>query len=189
MPEVKLAAGYVVRANDGNDSNNQRQLVMAAVQQYPERFYNTSIPWDLEKFDAPVVLTLNPGLKTDELVVLLDPIPKNLMFVRVRVNTWNLELVDQAVSHYSAASIPIVLTFMAYYTESILAGHEDNYTYRQRTLNSYWVITPKAWNKIMARYQGNPLVYSCGKDANTFACSRCGNCLREYFATRERMKV
>src|SRR3989344_96569 len=160
MPEVKLAAGYVVRANDGNDSNNQRQLVMAAVQQYPERFYNTSIPWDLEKFDAPVVLTLNPGLKTDELVVLLDPIPKNLMFVRVRVNTWNLELVDQAVSHYSAASIPIVLTFMAYYTESILA-----------------------------RYEGNPLVYSCGKDANTFACSRCGNCLREYFATRERMKV
>lgn len=195
MPSLAEAASCVVRVNDGNDSNNQRDLVMAAVRKYPMRFYNTSIPHGLEKFDAPVVLTVNPSEKTDKSAALLDPIPPNLMFVRVRTNTWNLSLVDQVVAHYtqirhgSDRRVPVVLTFMAYYTESIPKGHEADYTFRKRTMNSYWVITQEAWDRAMDRYYLNPWVYTCGKDANTFACHRCGNCLREYFATMRRLKV
>jgi len=144
---------------------------------------------DLDKFDAPVVLTVNPARRTDSSAVLLNPIPPNLMFVRVRTNTWNLDLVDKVVKHYSEREVPIVLTFMAYYMDPFKPSHAKNYTYRQRTLNSYWVITPEAWDRVMARYAGNKWVYACGKDANTFACSRCGNCLREYFATMQRIKA
>lgn len=188
MPTPVEAENCVVRVNDGNDSNNRPELVMEAVQKYPWRFYNTSIPKSLEKFDAPVVLTVNPSADTDKLFVSLDPPPPNLMFVRFRVNTWNLDLADQAVEYYSRHEIPIVLTFMAYYTDSIEPGYEADYTFRQRTMNSYWVITPEAWDRVMARYKDNKWVYTCGKDANTFACSRCGNCLREYFATMQRLK-
>jgi len=187
LPSAEQARGRVVRLNDGNDSNNQRELVMAAASQYEHVFLNTSIPRGLEGLGSPVVLTVNPGKMTDVRVHLLDPVPPNLMFVRVRTNTWNLALVDQAVAHYTARKIPVVLTFMAYYTESVPAGHEADYSFRKRTMNSYWVINPEAWDRILARYAGNQWVYPCGKDANTFGCHRCGNCLREYFATRERL--
>ena len=183
MPDLEKTDGCVVRVNDGNDSNNQPKAVMDATRKYPQRFYNTSIPRDLEEFDAPVVLTVNPAERTDESAALLNPIPPNLMFVRVRTNTWNLSLVDRVVEHYSDRDIPIILTFMAYYSTGVRKGYESDYTYRRRTLNSYWVITSEAWDRVMARYKGNKWVYGCGKDANTFACSRCGNCLREYFAT------
>jgi len=189
MPSLEEVGNCVVRVNDGNDSNNDPELVMAAVQQYPQRFYNTSISRDLEKFDAPVVLTLNPSLQTDASIKLLDPIPPNLMFVRMRTNTWNLHLVDETVKYYSEREIPVVLTFMAYYEADIPAGHEKDYTYRKRTLNSYWVITTEAWDRVMARYKGNKWVYSCGKNADTFACSRCGNCLREYFFVSQKLKT
>lgn len=188
MPTPEQAQGHIIRVNDGNDSNNQREAVMEAVKPYPQKFYNTSIPQNLEAFDAPVVLTINPAAKTDQSVVLLDPIPKNLMFVRVRTNAWNLDLVDQAVAHYSAREVPIVITFMAHYTESVKPGYEQDYSFRKRTLNSYWCITPEAWHRIMNRYRDNKWVYACGKTADTYACHRCGNCLREYFATMARLQ-
>lgn len=187
MPSIEEARGRVVRMNDGNDSNNERELVLAAAKPYEHVFFNTSIPKDLGGFGKPVVLTVNPGKMTDTGARLLNSIPPNLMFVRVRVNTWNLDLVREVVRHYSARKVPVVLTFMAYYTESLPEGHEGCYTYRKRTMNSYWVITPNAWNGIMAGYADNQWVYACGKDADTFACHRCGNCLREYFATMERL--
>jgi hypothetical protein len=188
MPNLKMAKGRVVRVNDGNDSNNKPYLVLLATDSYVDKFYNTSVPENLEEFDAPVVLTVNPAENTDCAAVLVDPIPSNLMFVRARVNTWNLGLIDTIVDYYSSKEVPIILTFMAYYTNTIKSGHEADYTYRQRTLNSYWVITQEAWDRVMARYTGNKWVYSCGKDANAFACHRCGNCLREYYATKERLR-
>lgn len=189
MPSLKQAKGQIIRVNDGNDSSNRQEEVMAAVKKYPQKFYNTSMPWDLDKFDAPVVLTANPGKMTDCKAELIDPIPENLMFVRVRTNTWNLRLVDRAIEYYTAKDIPVVLTFMAYYSTGVRKGHENDYTYRKRTMNSYWVITAETWNRVMDRYKDNRLVYACGKDADTFACSRCGNCLREYYATMEKMKA
>jgi len=187
MPTPEQTRGKVVRFNDGNDSNHQRDLVMAAAAQYEHVFFNTSMPKDLEGFGRPVVLTVNPGKKTDRSAHLIDPVPANLMFVRFRANTWNTELCDQVVEHYSKREVPIVLTFMAYYGESVPEAHQKHYSFRKRTLNSYWVINPEAWDMLLARYPDNQWVYGCGKDAMTFKCHRCGNCLREYFMTLERM--
>jgi len=53
LPPAKIAAGRIVRVNDGNDSNVRRDEVMRAVQTYPMRFYNTAIPKELDQFDAP----------------------------------------------------------------------------------------------------------------------------------------
>jgi hypothetical protein len=181
----------VVRVNDGNDSNFRQDFVIACSEIYPMKFYNTSISKNLEKFDAPVVLTINPGKITDTNFHRLNDIPPNLMFVRFRVNMWNLELLDEAIDWYSDNSVPVILTFMAYFKESIPRQWKFAYTFRKRTLNSYWAITTGAWEKIMFIYRYNKWVYSCGKiegEKGTTACRHCGNCLREYFATMERTR-
>jgi len=190
MPSPQESAGYVIRVNDGNDSSYQRRQVILNCAQYPEKFYNTSSPNDIQGFDAPGVLTVNPAGITDTDFHKIDVVPDNLMAVRARVNTWNMDsdLINEIVSHYSLRSVPILLTFMAYYTQKIPGDHADYYEYRNRTMNSYWVIKPEEWDNIMDYYRDNNMVYACGKDALTFACSRCGNCLREYYATRERMR-
>lgn len=192
MPDESLAEGHVIRVNDGNDSNNHPELVMESTTGYKMKFYNTSIPLHLERFDAPVVLTVNPGKMTDVKAHLLDSIPANLMFVRVRVNTWNLDLVDRTVQYYSDRQIPIILTFMAYFINEISAQHEASYVFRRRTMNSYHAITTAAWENIMARYKYNRWVYSCGKiegEKGVTGCRHCGNCLREYFVTMERLRA
>jgi hypothetical protein len=181
--------GYVVRMNDGNDSNVDRDKVLAEAARHREVFFNTSIAHDLEGFPGPVVLTLNPGRKTDTKIHLLDPIPKNLMMVRFRTNLWNRWLLDQAVQHYTPHGIPVNLTFMAYYTETIPVQYRQYYHYRQRTMNSYWVLKPEVWDTVIQQYRDNPLVQTCGKDATTYACRHCGGCLREYFACKVRMQA
>jgi len=77
----------VVRVNDGNDSNVDRETVLDVTQHYEHKFYNTAIARDLGGFPGPVVLTLNPGKMTDKAWYCIDPIPGNLMFTRVRTNT------------------------------------------------------------------------------------------------------
>jgi hypothetical protein len=201
MPSLEEAAGRVIRVNDGNDSSVQRHLVMEAVQKYPDRFYNTAIPKWLAEFDAPVVLTVNPADMTDtDFYIVDDPVPPNLMFVRIRTNVWNLEsVVEPAIEYYAERKVPIVLTFMAYHEhqaqfdeKSSLCGgvaNGDCYVYRPRTLNSYYAIKTDAWQKVMDRYRFNQWVYGCNKiEGVTFACHRCGNCLREYYATKERIR-
>jgi len=192
MPTVEQVGWRVVRVNDGNDSNVQRDLVLKETNKYPLKFYNTAIPKDLEGFKyAPVVLTVNPGRMTDADAYILNTIPSNLMFVRFRINTWNLLMADEVVKYYSERDVPIVLTFMAYFTSKVREGHENNYAFRKRTLNSYWAITTTAWEEIMDKYKYNKWVYSCGKiegEKGTTACRHCGNCIREYFATMERQK-
>lgn len=190
LPPVEMAKHKVVRVNDGNDSNVNRNVVISAASKYPMKFYNTSIPKDLGGFDSPVVLTVNPGVMTDKKAHLLPAPPKNLMFVRIRTNTWNLGLVDEVVGYYSQKEITVVLTFMAYYTGKIPENHKRNYLFRQRTINCYWAITTAAWEIVMKRYRYNKWVYSCGRiegEKGTTLCRHCGNCLREYFATMERL--
>lgn len=190
LPPVEETEGRVVRVNDGNDSNNQREQVLEATKAYRWKFYNTSLPDDLAGFGAPVVLTVNPGAMTDIAFHEFEPIPPNLMFVRIRTNTWNLEMVDVAVDYYAAHEVVVVLTFMAYYTGQIPAAHQESYMLRRRTLNEYQAITTAAWEEVMRRYQNSPWVYSCGKvegELGTTGCRFCGNCLREFFAALERM--
>ncbi|KKM58826.1 hypothetical protein LCGC14_1548860, partial [marine sediment metagenome] len=193
MPGDQEVSGRIVRVNDGNDSNHQREFVIAQTAHYLRHFYNTSCPDDLEGYGAPVVLTVNPGEMTDKQFFGPPPagVSNNLMFVRVRTNTWNLkEVVDLAIRKYTELDIPVVLTFMAYHEDdSIPSGYHRDYDWRERTLNSYWAITHDAWKRVMARYEDNPLVHSCGTEGVSTACRHCGNCLREYWATVERMRA
>lgn len=191
MPTIEQVGHRVVRVNDGNDSGVVRDVVMAAVKRFPLKFYNTAIAVGLDEFDAPVVLTVNPGTMTDKHSYFLGSIPINLMFVRFRTNMWNLNVLNEAVEYYSEREVPIVLTFMAYFKSEIGQRYEGSYVYRKRTLNSYWAIITRSWEAVMDRYKYNKWVYSCGKiegEKGTTACRHCGNCLREFFATMERMK-
>lgn len=179
------------RINDGNDSNVHRREVIRIASQFPMHFYNTALAKDLGKFDAPVVLTLNPGDMTDKKCHWLKPIPTNLMFVRFRINTWNLDMATKAVDYYSQRETPIVLTFMAYFRANLPKRHQQNYIWRRRTLNSYWAITTEAWEGVMSLWKYNKWVYCCGKvegEKGTTKCRHCGNCIREYFATICRMR-
>ena len=190
MPSLQQIGHRIVRVNDGNDSNNNRKQVVESTRYLPQKFYNTANTIRMEEFPGPVVLTANPAYYTNTIIQKLDTIPKNLMFVRVRTNMWNLELVDAAIAYYTEKEVPVVLTFMAYFSESIPLEHRAHYTFRQRTLNSYYAITTKAWESVMGKYKYNHFVYSCGKtegEAGTTLCSRCGTCLREYFNTMERL--
>jgi hypothetical protein len=190
MPDVVDTYGRVVRVNDGNDSNVNRKLVMDSVRGYPDVFFNTAIPKDLEGFNAPVVLTLNPGDMTDKDWHMVHPIPKNLMMVRFRINTWNIALADDAIKYYTEREVPVVLTFMAYETLKPLMS-ENHYIHRKRILNEYYAIRTDIWRDIMNRYKDNYFVHSCGKiegEKGKTGCRYCGNCLREYYATLERMR-
>jgi len=146
------------------------------------RFYNTAIP--RLDFDAPVVLTLNPGKMTDKDFHRVKKVPPNLMFVRFRTNTWNIELLIRAREYYMA--VPFCLTFMAYYQEadSIPADHRDNYEFRKRILNSYWCIKSLAKETVMRLFRDDPLAWA----DHDKGCRYCGMCLREYFATMERLR-
>jgi len=191
LPPLEMTVSRVVRVNDGNDSNVRRELVISSTSQYEHRFFNTAIPADLGSFPGPVVLTANPGKMTDDDFHRVCPAPPNLMFVSMRTNTWNLGLVEEVVAYYSAQQVPIVLTFMAYFEETVPSGHQANYVFRKRTLNSYWAITTKAWEMVMAPYRLSRWVYSCGKvegEEGVSGCRYCGNCLREYFAAKERLR-
>lgn len=192
MPEPENVSWQVVRVNDGNDSNNNQEKVINDTAHFLHKFYNTSIPKDLDKFPGPVVLTVNPRRMTDKRAVLLQSPPLNLMYVRFRTNTWNLPLCDKVVKHYSQKGIPIVLTFMAYFdtASKIPTSCSADYIFRRRTLNSYFAITTSAWHDVMRRYENNKWVHSCGKiegEKGDTHCRHCGNCLREYFATLTRM--
>lgn len=183
----------VVRVNDGNDSNHMIALVIRSTQQYPMKFYNTAIPKNFDIFDAPVILTVNPAYMTDHDFYRLEEIPKNLMYVRVRANRWNMaDVVRPAVDWYTEKGVPVILTFMAYYDTEVPEKFQRYYIFKKRTLNAYWVIKTEEWRAIMEEFWDNDLVYSCSKiegEKASRSCARCGNCIREYFVTMERMRT
>ena len=187
IPTAEMAKGRVVRINDGNDSNNQRELVEKIASQFADYFFNTSINYKLEEFSAPVVLTLNPGKITDKDFHRLNSIPKNLMFVRYRTNMWNVHILKEAIDYYTTKKVPVIITFMAYYTQVIPIKYRQYYEWKQRTLNSYWCLKQEEVDVILDDYKNNSYVYSCGIKGQ-YSCSFCGNCIREYYNTKERIK-
>ncbi len=191
IPSMEQAEGRVVRINDGNDSNIDRENVEKVASQFKDCFFNTSSIENLEGYSRPVVLTINPGDMTDRDYHVLYNIPKNLMFVRIRVNLWNYgRVVIPAVDFYTRVlGIKVVLTYMVYYIEKFPNFYEDQYEWKVRTLNSYWVIKDDARRRAENfHFKDVPLVYTCGYKG-THPCKNCGNCLREYYATKERMKL
>ena len=190
VPSAVEADGCVVRINDGLDSNVQRDVAEECAQQYQDAFFNTSIPRDLQDFSRPVVLTVNPGNMTDKDFHKLDPVPEQLMFVRVRTNMWNAGVVSKAINYYCSRGVPVVLTFMAYYGETVPPEWSEYYDFQKRTLNSYWVLNWRGWSSYRRMIEGidkRHLISTCGRDYDRHPCRDCGVCLREYYATKVRI--
>ncbi|MCL4853394.1 MAG: hypothetical protein KJZ78_18725, partial [Bryobacteraceae bacterium] len=192
FPTLEEVGDGIVRINCGNDSNNRREHVIASTAQYPRRFFNTSLP----KFDfpGPVVLTANP--REEEIGV--DPYeikpPANLMFVRLRVSSTNLELIREQIANWSDWIVPVVLTFMAYYdaepqvpAEVLEAVDGPCYEWRVRHINSYWCPTAAFIRHVLDSYQGNRLVSYCGSLDGSY-CRLCRNCETYYIQAIKRMK-
>jgi len=216
----------IVRMNDGGDSNNQKELVIETAQMYKYYFFNTSIP-NLD-FPGPVVYTANPREEEPacdpwDLVnapegqmgfeELIKEKISNLMYVRLRVSTSNLEYIDQAVYAWIEFKIPVVLTFMAYYEkekmprEIILTSEgelvpeksEDSdpnveetircYTWKKRHINSYFCPTKDFMAYVLKRMKkiGGRLVTMCGTLDSPW-CRDCGNCKRYYQETMKHLK-
>ena len=185
----------VVRVNEGNDSNNQRDLVIERTLGYNHKFYDSSVPVHIPDFPGPIVITVNPGKMRDVAFhKIKDPIPDNLMFVRVLATTWNKSIRDKAIEYYTSRKVPVVLTWFRFWETAYEMPEQDwcAYEYRKHVTNEYWAIKNWAWKIEMEQYENNDYVFSCGKaegEGHDSRCRFCGNCLREYFTTLERMET
>lgn len=172
----------VYRINDGHDSSIDITTVKKTAQQFPMRFYNTSFTFNLEEFDAPVVLTLNPSTQTDsEFHKVEGTALERLMYVRFRVNLWNFwELGTRAIMHYAELDVPIVLTFMNYHEkDSVPKMYQDRYEWKTHVTNPYWSVKKKEKRRILTSCKNTvwgKWVSDCSGE-----CEFCGNCLRLYF--------
>lgn len=181
MPSLEQAEKKIIRVNDIGDSSDRVNQVVAAVQCYKHRFYNTSFTGRLQHFDAPFMLSVNPGDLTDQSYQqILSRFHSNALAVRVRVNMWNVHVVQEVINHYTAVGIPVIMTFMAYHETPIPREYEQYYKDRQRTINNYYCITQEGWDKVLAQLQLNELTLTCGRDATTHACTACRNCEKLY---------
>lgn len=179
----------IVRMNAGNDSNIDRKLVIQTAKQYKHFFFNTSIP----RFDfpGPVVLTANPK----EEGAALPPgseIPRNLMFIRLRVSGTNLRHVSAAATRWTSRQVPVVLTFMSYYDRipqvdpQVGLTAAECYEWKIRHINSYHCPTPAFMRLVMGRFASNRLVSMCGSIESPY-CRNCRNCETHYWQTKKRM--
>jgi len=199
MPTPEEVGDGIVRVNCGNDSNNQRELVVAATDQYPKRFFNTSVP--RFAFPGPVVLTANPKEEDESRYHMplwhgddwYSP-ADNLMFVRLRTSATNLRLVDKAAVAWTAAKVPVVITFMSYYDRKPKVPAEVHqavagpcYEWKVRHINSYFCPTKEFMRWIMRRYRHNRLVSMCSSIESAY-CRDCGNCESYYVQTMKRLR-
>ena len=197
FPSLEEVGDGIVRINCGNDSNNHREHVIASTAHYPRRFFNTSI----SRFDfpGPVVLTANP--KEENEASYAYPLwqgerwktpADNIMFVRLRTSATNLALVDKAVAAWTAAQVPVVITFMAYYDNQPpvppdLIFKRRCYEWRVRHINSYWCPTKGFMRWVMSRYVQNRLVSMCSSIDSAY-CRDCRNCETYYLQTMKRLR-
>jgi hypothetical protein len=168
----------IVRVNSGHDSNLNREYVIESTKKYPRKFYNTSIP----RFDFPdpVVFTANryeedPSYSPKELD--WDSL-QNIMAIRLRVSSTNLDLIDSTVKEWTSFKIPVILTFMSYYTH---CPDETLYEWKVRHINSYWCPKKSFMVEVLKREKeiGGDFVYACGIE--TGYCKDCHNCSNLYF--------
>ncbi len=194
IPDPEEVGDGIVRMNCGHDSNIEREKVIEVAARYKHAFFNTSIP-KLD-FPGPVVLTANP--KEEKPVHRAAPVD-NLMFVRLRTSATNLFFIDEAVKYYTDLQVPVVITFMAYYTERpeigwevCEFGHTDLaadqcYEWKVRHINSYWCATAAFMRAVMDRYANNRLVAMCGSIKSGY-CRDCRNCETYYLQTQKRLR-
>ncbi len=194
IPTPEEAEGRIIRMNSGNDSANQKDLVIRTASQYKDAFFNTSISG--VEFPGPYVLTLNPGEKTDQSIWCVHD--SKIMFVRFRTNLWNLDLLEEACRFYRDEPFPVVMTFMRYKNRISIKqnllfttynGNVHRYEPHKHLLNDYWLLNQEScylvYERISSRFKN---VAMCGTRHSSL-CRDCGVCLREYYRTKERMRT
>ena len=174
VPTLEEVGDKIVRINSGHDSNIQKELVLKVTSKYPKKFYNTSLPnFD---FPGPVVFTCN-GRDTDYSALMVIRDLENLMHVRFRTNTWNLDLLGEVISFYVYRhNVPVTITFMRYTDPTnIPVGHMKYYDFRRSILNMYYCLCKEKQVEILEKYGlENKMVGVCG----TVESSRCRDCRR-----------
>jgi hypothetical protein len=169
----------IVRVNSGHDSNLQREYVIESTKKYPRKFYNTSIP----RFDFPDPVVFTANRYEEEPAYLPQNFVwaclENIMAIRLRVSSTNLSLIDPAVKEWTKVGIPVVLTFMAYYSQEPAA--KEKYDWKVRHINSYWCPKESFMVDVLKREKeiGGDLVYACGLE--TGYCKNCHNCSNLYY--------
>ncbi len=186
VPSAEEAKGKIVRMNSGNDSNVDRQLVIATAEQYEDVFFNTSIP--IFDFPGPVVYTANRFEDSDDGILHRARPPKNLMFVRLRVNTTNLERVYYAARWWCGRHIPVVLTFMRYLDVlSISPTERHKYALRKHVYNEWYVLQDRYVKDVLRTldFDYEPLMHVCGYPSPM--CVDCGLCEHFYYVTKRKL--
>ena len=184
MPSIEEVGEGIMRVNSGHDSNFEREKVIRETEIYKKRFFNTSIP----KFDFPGPVVFTANKEEEETVPTLElPPPANLMFIRLRVSSTNLDHIYSAVSFWTRNNIPIVLTFMAYYDKKPV--NIENYIWKKRHINSYWCPIREFMAEVLKRMKkiGGRLVSLCS-DLDSYSCKECRNCETYYYQTLKHMK-
>jgi hypothetical protein len=194
IPTPEEVGDGIVRMNCGNDSNNQRDLVIEAASQYKHASSTTSIP----RFDfpGPVVWTANACEEQPVRIppALLSGIPDNLMFIRLRVSSTNLRNIKLAAEWFTEKQVPVVLTFMAYYEAEpkppadVLAAWVGRATSGVcGTSTPTGARPPRSSATSWACSRENRLVSYCGSLEGSY-CRLCLNCETHYHQTVKRMK-
>ena len=121
-----------------------------------------------------------------------SPAP-NLMFVRLRTSATNLHLIDRAVAAWTAAKVPVVITFMAYYDHEPVARRvadlrEPCYEWRVRHINSYWCPTQGIHAVGHVPLPGQPAGVACAAASTSRYCRACRNCETRYLQTMKRLR-
>jgi len=193
MPTPEEVGDGIVRVNCGHDSNIEREKVIKETEQYPRKFFNTSMPY--LDFPAPVVFTANaeeekPAKRPGQMKVDF----KNSMFVRLRVSGTNLQHIQNAASAWTDWEIPVVLTFMAYYDkeppwdENNPMCRDEAYIWKTRHVNSYWCATKAFMVYVLNKMRPiSRLVSLCGGLESNY-CRECRNCETYYWQTIKRMR-
>jgi len=185
IPTLDEAKGKVVRVNSGNDSNIDRENVIKVASRYDDFFFNTSVP--MFEFPGPIVFTVN-GRGDDKSFLVSKKECKKFMFVRFRLNLWNLDEADKVVAHYTALGTPVVMTFMRYSDKkNIQPAHLRSYKWEKHILSEYYMLKKKKVVEVMGRWKENPLVKKCGSLESDF-CRDCGNCYNLYFEWKKKQK-
>jgi len=198
MPTLEEAEGRIVRVNSYKDSNDEKELVLDSVikADWKDFFFNTCVPnfnfpipaymtGYMTKRQAPVVYTCNGG--PDNAWKPGGEIPPNVMFVRIRVNTWEIEHQDEMVAYYLDQGVPIVLTFLNYTDSTFIPNCAwNNYSERVHVTNRYWRPTRFSILFVMERYKDMG-VRMCGTPWSS-RCVDCRNCEFLYWECLRRME-
>lgn len=225
IPDPDQVGDGLVRLNCGHDSNLQRENVIHFAQKYKRYFFNTSIP--KFNFPGPVVFTANAreeepawaprncigGCRVRCISPDQEQYLDRLMFVRLRVSPTNLNLVEDAVTEWTIQSVPVVLTFMAYYDQTPPGTTKVNdteciwsipervsqetgpvmktiaaYTWKVRHINSYFCPTKEFMLYVLHRMKemGGKLVTMCSTVDSSY-CRDCMNCHTYYVQTMKHL--